>query len=92
MITTNLILSVLLATNGVPCKMHEIELVPDFAQVLAKRCGFCKALDNYNKAVEERGNLLYYIPFPEVGECTCVYTNGVVNQYILKPVRKDTAK
>lgn len=83
MIITNLVVSVLVLTNGVAAGAQELELRPVWGQRRIT-CDYCKEYARYQKQLDEYGNLAVYIQPPQ-GHCHCQYVPTRVEQYELVP-------
>lgn len=84
MIITNLVVSVLVLTNGVAAGAQELELRPVWGQRRIT-CDYCKEYARYQKRLEEIGNLTVLI-LPPQGECHCQYVPTRVEKYELVPL------
>lgn len=83
MIITNLVVSVLVLTNGVAAGAQELELRPVWGQ-RSVTCNYCKGYESYLKQRDKYGNLAVLI-LPPQGECHCQYVPTRVEQYELVP-------
>lgn len=83
MIITNLVVSVLVMTNGVAAGHQKLELLPVWGQRRIV-CDYCKAYDKYLKTQEEYAYKPIVILPPE-GECHCKFVPTKIEQYELVP-------
>ena len=83
MITTNLVVSVLMLTNGVAVGSQKMELLPVWGQRRIV-CDYCKAYANYLETKEEYRYLLLSIDPPK-GECHCKFVPTKIENYELVP-------
>lgn len=83
MITTNLVVSVLVMTNGVVAGKHNLELRPVWGERRIV-CEYCKAYDKYLKTQEEYAFRPIGI-IPPKGECHCKFVPTKIERYKLVP-------